>query len=282
MNTIPRLMSIVRQEMSDLISAHNWDLIEFDDKEVFLKAPKYAIYMRVDGDTVRYAYFDAERSPVVGYDLTRFFIEKKQNQLQSIEKKAEQTNYAEFLRQGVDLIARELRANGRDILKGSKEWQQEYRWEPFPPGKEIIPTLMRPITPLISVVRQEMGDLISAYNWDLIEFNNKEIFLKALKYTIYIMADRDGVSYTYFDTEKNPIIGYNLVRFFVGKRRDQLQSSEKEPEAASYAEFLKKGVGAIARGLRAAGRDILEGSKEWQREYRWEPFPPSREIIPFL
>ena len=54
-----------------------------------------------------------------------------------------------------------------------------------------------------------MSDLISTYQWQLIEISDSEVLLKAGTYAIDVVADRDGVSMVYFDESSMPPKGYS-------------------------------------------------------------------------
>jgi hypothetical protein len=97
---------------------------------------------------------------------------------------------------------------------------------------------------LDSIVKKEMGDMISAHSLDLVVIGGNEVLLKSSTYVMDVVADRNGVSVVYFDTMQKPVKGYNVFLFLANKRRGQL-------------------------ALTKAGQDILIGSKDWMREYSW-------------
>lgn len=131
---------------------------------------------------------------------------------------------------------------------------------------------------LISIVRKDMGDLISAYALKLVEVSSNEVLLRSLTYTIDVIADRDGVSVIYFDTTQKPAKGYNVFLFLVNKRRDQLAFSKSRQVTTGYAEFVESEVRSLAAHLRDAGQDILAGSKEWIQSYSWPAIRAASEI----
>lgn len=128
---------------------------------------------------------------------------------------------------------------------------------------------MNEILNLKVLVQQSMNDLISANSLTLIEVSDIEVLLKSQSYVIDIVADRDGVSLVYFDTEKRPPKGYNLFLYLANKRRSDLTFSATKPQTTSYAEFVETEVNSLAQHIRSAAKDILGGSKEWMKSYSW-------------
>ncbi|MGA7440502.1 MAG: hypothetical protein WBW32_20460 [Luteibacter sp.] len=131
-------------------------------------------------------------------------------------------------------------------------------------------------------MRKDMGDLISIYALDLVEVSSNEVLLRSSTYTIDVVADRDGVSFIYFDTTLTPVKGYNIFLFLVGKRRDKLAFAKSKQAAKSYSDFLESQVRSLSRHLHGAGQDILSGSKEWIQSYSWPAISAASEIADLI
>jgi hypothetical protein len=122
---------------------------------------------------------------------------------------------------------------------------------------------------LDSIVKKEMGDMISAHSLDLVVIGGNEVLLKSSTYVMDVVADRNGVSVVYFDTMQKPVKGYNVFLFLANKRRGQLALTKSRPITNNFSEFVESETRALAGHLRKAGQDILIGSKDWMREYSW-------------
>lgn len=84
-----------------------------------------------------------------------------------------------------------------------------------------------------------MSDLISTYQWQLIEISDSEVLLKAGTYAIDVVADRDGVSMVYFDESSMPPKGYNVFLYLMNKRRDLLVFPSPSQTGGSYSDFIE-------------------------------------------
>lgn len=123
-----------------------------------------------------------------------------------------------------------------------------------------------------------MGDLVSAHELMIVEVSSSEVLLRSVTYTMAVVADRDGVSVIYFDTAQKPAKGYNIFKFLVNKRRDQLALSKSKREPTGYGDFVESEVRSLSAHLRGAGQDILAGSKEWIQSYSWPVIAAPSEI----
>lgn len=127
-----------------------------------------------------------------------------------------------------------------------------------------------------------MMDIIDTHRLVVVEPSNREVLLKASTYTLDIWADREGVNVVYFDKSSKPLLGYNLILFLLQNRRNLLTFDSVGGESHDYESFITANVSAIARHLRAAGGDILSGSKEWIASYSWPKVKPPAEIAQLL
>lgn len=135
---------------------------------------------------------------------------------------------------------------------------------------------------LQALVRRYMSDLITTYQWRLIEISDSEVLLKASTYAIDVVADRDGVSMVYFDESSTPPKGYNVFLYLMNKRRDLLVFTSPSQTGGSYSDFIEAQVESLTRHVSTAGRDILEGSKDWIRGYSWPAITPSGNVALLL
>ncbi len=135
---------------------------------------------------------------------------------------------------------------------------------------------------LASVVAQEMGDLIFAYSLELISVDDDEVLLRSTTYSLDVLADKNGVSIVYFDSSRASIVGYNLFRFLLGKRRQSLDLKRARTIPDSRREFLVMEVRALSAHLRSAGEDLLRGEKNWISDYKWPVIHPSERIASLL
>ncbi|TWB22667.1 hypothetical protein FBZ89_103293 [Nitrospirillum amazonense] len=141
---------------------------------------------------------------------------------------------------------------------------------------------MNSIFKLEEIVKREMGDIISSYHLTIHAVSDSEVLLKSREYAIDVVADRDGVSLVYFDKRAKSIKGYNIFRFLVDKRRNQLDFAKNQPPTHSYPEFIELQTRSLANHLRKAAQDILSGSTEWIKAYSWPTLPPANEIAPLI
>lgn len=79
------------------------------------------------------------------------------------------------------------------------------------------------------LVLDTMSVIINAHNLVLIPISGHEVVLKSASYALDIFSDRDGVSIVYFDTEANPVVGFNLMKFLINRRLKLLAPDEIEP-----------------------------------------------------
>lgn len=108
------------------------------------------------------------------------------------------------------------------------------------------------------------------------------MLLKAGTYAIDVVADRDGVSMVYFDESSMPPKGYNVFLYLMNKRRDLLVFPIPSQTGGSYSDFIEAQVESLARHAGTAGRDILEGFKDWIRGYSWPAITPSGNVALLL
>jgi len=134
---------------------------------------------------------------------------------------------------------------------------------------------------LADAVVHHMGDLIAVYGLDVAVATENNVLLRGSTYAIDVIVDRDGVSFIYLDTTGRPMTGYNVFLFLQGKRRNRLEFLSEKPVISRRDEWLDLEVGGLARNLKTAGRDILEGSKDWLRDYPGVPLslPPEIEKL---
>lgn len=134
---------------------------------------------------------------------------------------------------------------------------------------------------LADAVVQHMGDLIVVYGLDVAVATENNVLLRGSEYAIDVIVDRDGVSFIYLDTMGRPMAGYNVFLFLQCKRRNRLEFLSEKPVISRRDEWLDLEVGSLARNLKTAGRDILEGSKDWLRDYPGVPLslPPEIEKL---
>ncbi len=132
------------------------------------------------------------------------------------------------------------------------------------------------------IVEKVMGGVISTYSLALVEVSENEVLLKSMTYSIDVVADRDGVSLMYFDTAQKPAKGYNLFLFLVNKRRDALTFLAAKAQTTSYAEFVESELNCLAQHIENAGKDILQGSKDWIRGYAWPIVRPYGDVASLI
>lgn len=135
---------------------------------------------------------------------------------------------------------------------------------------------------LQALVLRHMSDLIATYQWQLIEISDGEVLLKASTYAINVVADRDGVSMVYVDKTSTPAKGYNVFLYLMDKRQDLLVFTSPSQTDGSYSDFIEAQLESLARHVSTAGRDILEGSKDWIRGYSWPAITSSCNVALLL
>ena len=127
-----------------------------------------------------------------------------------------------------------------------------------------------------------LKDVIDQYGLGLFEINANEVLLKSGAYVLDVVSARDGVAVIYFDTDVNPIRGYNIFLYLLNKRRHLLVFDGESTVEGTYAEFVDSELVSLSQHLRVAGRDILSGSKSWIEEYSWPTVRPSPAITAIL
>jgi hypothetical protein len=75
---------------------------------------------------------------------------------------------------------------------------------------------------LTVAIQLSMGDLISAYDLDLVEVADDNVLLRGSTYAIDFFVDRDGVNMVYVETTDRPAKAYNLFLYLRARRGDQL------------------------------------------------------------
>jgi hypothetical protein len=128
---------------------------------------------------------------------------------------------------------------------------------------------MSAVLNLKSLIDRGMGDLVEKYSLSIIKVGEQDVIIKASKFAIRVLADRDGLSMVYFDTEHRPIKGFNIFLFLVNKRREFLTFSSSKFDLGTYSDFIENELISLVRHIENAGTDILEGSKDWISAYSW-------------
>ncbi len=127
-----------------------------------------------------------------------------------------------------------------------------------------------------------MASLIARYGLALVEVSDHEVLLKSATYAIDVTADRDGVSMVYFDTTAKPPKGYNVFLFLLHKRRNQLAPPAAVSNPTTYQELVECELNSLAQHVDRAGKDILEGSREWIKVYPWPVLQPDRHVASLI
>jgi hypothetical protein len=131
---------------------------------------------------------------------------------------------------------------------------------------------------LSNEIHDIFADVLAVNHAELVPVSNTEVLLKTAAYSLNIYVDHDGVSVIYFDKISNPIKGYNVILFLLNKRRSLLSFDKYANENAIYIDRLRSDIKSVARHLTQAGQDILEGKKEWLKEYSWQLVSPSKDV----
>lgn len=122
------------------------------------------------------------------------------------------------------------------------------------------------------IVSNQLSDLIEKYCLEVTALSESQVLLRHCLYSIVVYAERDRVEMIYIASEDSKQAGPNIFEYLITKRR-HLLSFSLPSTTGSYSDFLRNRVASLAGHLRAAGRDILEGDKEWLKGYSWAPIP---------
>jgi len=120
----------------------------------------------------------------------------------------------------------------------------------------------------LAATKSAFAGLAADFGLEYIPLDAETVIYKANSFLIEVTADRfDGMSLIYYDLNKNPPRGYNILLFLFDKRRNQLSFSHA---AATPGPSCKRNYADnLARHLGEAGRDILAGDKAWLSGYTW-------------
>lgn len=129
---------LVREIMKDIISENSLVFINISSDEVLLKSKLYALNIFCDNDGVRIIYFDLLAAPIVGYNLIKFLINKREDFLPPVQEKPLTEVSDGFISHRLEVLAQYIRFAAQDIMVGSKEWTKNYPWPVLTPNPEIL------------------------------------------------------------------------------------------------------------------------------------------------
>jgi hypothetical protein len=136
------LTAMVQHAMLDLIDMHHLKLIAISENEVGLLAQTYVIKLFADKEGIHMIYFDKISLLTKGYNVTLFIINKRRDLL---EFSIDEPNYIkrkDYIKHQLSVLAQHLDSAGQDILRGSKDWIDEYSWPTVRPDYVISKLLL--------------------------------------------------------------------------------------------------------------------------------------------
>lgn len=122
--------------------------------------------------------------------------------------------------------------------------------------------------------------VISKHGLKTAKLSGEAVVAYRSEYALVVMADRDGLSYVFYD--KGTRSGYNLGLFLYHKRRNILKFEIDDKSDQSWKGYVDFGLSAFERHLLSAAEDILNGEGGWIAGYSWPPVSMPAELIKLL